>query len=82
MKVEPIAFGPEHKALLQHSKFLLEKQRFAISPKFDKLLTSLKTAVHNSMELDKDATADHDILDAFRLCMRAFREGAQGQTFS
>jgi hypothetical protein len=34
----------------------------------------MRTAVENQGTLDKELTAFDDILDAFRLCMRAYRE--------
>jgi hypothetical protein len=37
----------EHKAILGHTKIPLEKQCIAINPKFDKLITSLRTAVED-----------------------------------
>jgi hypothetical protein len=44
MKVEPINFNQEHKEMLGHCK-LLERGYIAISPAFDKLMISLRTAV-------------------------------------
>jgi len=45
MKVVPVPFSTEGKSMLIHTKELLEFERpiVAISPKFDKLLTSLRT---------------------------------------
>ena len=45
MKVEPINFNQEHKEMLGHCKMLLERGYIAISPAFDKLIISLRTAV-------------------------------------
>jgi hypothetical protein len=47
----------------------------AINPKkFDKLITSLRTAVeHNNGILDKEATSYDDIFDAFRLANKILR---------
>jgi hypothetical protein len=73
MRVEPVPFGPQHKAMLQHAKFLIESQYVLINPKFDKLIISLKSATHNNMNLDKEATVYDDILDAFRLALKAYR---------
>jgi hypothetical protein len=41
MKVEPVSFAKEHKAMLGHCKLLLEQGYVAINPAFDKLITSL-----------------------------------------
>lgn len=44
-----------------------------INPKFDKLITALRTAAEEGEGvLDKEATSYDDIFDAFRLAMRMF----------
>jgi hypothetical protein len=48
MKVVPVNFNTEHKAMLGHCKMILEHDggRIAINPdRFDKLITALRTAV-------------------------------------
>jgi hypothetical protein len=46
----------------------------AINPdKFDKLITSLGTAVYNDGVLDKEATSYNDIFDAFRLALKFYQ---------
>src|SRR6187200_1562799 len=47
MKIAPVNFNSEHKAMLGHCKMVFENDggRIAINPNFDKLLTSLRTAV-------------------------------------
>jgi hypothetical protein len=61
-----------HKAMLGRCKMILEQdpRKIAISPdKFDKLITSLRTAVDNDGTLDKESTLYNDIFDAFRLAL-------------
>lgn len=61
--------------MLRHCKMIVEKDggRIAINPdRFDKLITSLRTAVDNDGVLDKEATSYNDILDAFRLALRFY----------
>jgi hypothetical protein len=72
MKILPVNFNSEHKAMLGHCKMIFEKDggRIAINPKFDKLITALRTAVDNDGTLDKEATSYNDIFDAFRLSMK------------
>ena len=56
MKVVPVNFNSEHKAILGHCKMILESEggRIAIIPdRFDKLITALRTAVDNDGALDK-----------------------------
>ena len=75
MKIVPVNFNSEHKAMLGHCKMLLEHDggRIAINPdKFDKLITALRTAVDNDGTLDKEATSYNDIFDAFRLALRFY----------
>lgn len=74
MLVEPVSFGMEHKQLLYHSKFLLENQYLQVHPSFDKLVTSLRSAWAKDGVLDKELTSFDDILDAFRLCLRPYKE--------
>jgi hypothetical protein len=77
MKVEPLSFGVEHKQLLYHAKFMLENKYLQIHPSFDRLLTALRSAWAKDGVLDKELTSFDDILDAFRLCLRPYREKSQ-----
>jgi hypothetical protein len=76
MKIVPVNFNTEHKAMLGHCKMILESdgRRIAINPdRFDKLITALRTAVDNDGVLDKEATSYNDIFDAFRLALKFYR---------
>ena len=56
MKIVPVNFNKEHKAILGHCKMILEDDggSIAINPdKFGKLITALITAVDNDRVLDK-----------------------------
>jgi hypothetical protein len=62
--------------MLGHVKMLMEDKegRIAINPdKFDRLITSLRTAVDQDGTLDKEATSYNDIFDAFRLALKFYR---------
>jgi hypothetical protein len=75
MRIVPVNFNSEHKAMLGHCKMILENDggRIAINPdRFDKLITALRTAVDNDGTLDKEATSYNDIFDAFRLALRFY----------
>jgi terminase large subunit-like protein len=75
MKVVPVNFNKEHKAMLGHCKILMENEggRIAINPdKFDKLITALRTAVDNDGVLDKESTSYNDIFDALRLALKFY----------
>jgi Terminase RNaseH-like domain len=75
MKIVPVNFNSEHKAMLGHCKMVLENDggRIAINPdKFDKLITALRTAIDNDGTLDKEATSYNDIFNAFRLALKFY----------
>lgn len=75
MRVEPVSFGAEHKALLYHAKFMLENRYVKIHPtEHQKLITALRSAWAKDGTLDKEVTSYDDILDAFRLCLKPYRE--------
>ena len=76
MRIVPVNFNKEHKAMLGHCKMLLERDggRIAINlDRFDKLITALRTAVDIDGTLDKEATSYNDIFDAFRLALKFYR---------
>jgi len=76
MRIVPVNFNAEHKAMLGHCKILLEDDhhKIAINPdRFDKLITALRTAVDNDGTLDKESTSYNDIFDAFRLALKFYR---------
>jgi predicted component of type VI protein secretion system len=52
---------------------LHNRGKIAINPdKFDKLITSLRTAVDIDGTLDKESTSYNDIFDAFRLALKFY----------
>jgi hypothetical protein len=75
MDVVPVSFATEHKSMLGNCKMLLERDGgyIAINPRFDKLITSLSTAVENDGMLDKEATSYDNVFDAFRLALHFYR---------
>ena len=72
MIVCPINFSQKHREMLMHTKLLFERHSIAINAKFNKLITSLKTAVENDGSLDKETTSYSDIFDAFRLSLENY----------
>jgi hypothetical protein len=75
MRIVPVNFNTEHKAMLGHCKMILEQDagKIAINPdKFDKLITALRTAVDNDGTLDKESTSYNDIFDAFGLALKFY----------
>jgi hypothetical protein len=79
MIIVPVPFSIEGGHMLQHTKWLLEETEddgsslIAIHPTFEKLLTSLRTAVADEYKLQKEETAYDDILDAFRLSLQFYK---------
>jgi hypothetical protein len=75
MRIIPVNFNSEHRALLGHTKMLLEQNPrvVAINPKFDKLVVALRTAVAEDGVLDKEATAHDDLLDSFRMALKFYK---------
>jgi hypothetical protein len=56
--------------MLAHCNELMEYQNgpMTIHPKFNKLITALRTAVENGEgSLDKEATSHDDLFDSFRM---------------
>ena len=75
MKIIPVNFNREHKAMLGHCKMILEDEggRIAINlDRFDKLITALRTAVDNDGTLDKEAISYNDIFDPIRLALKFY----------
>jgi len=60
--------------MLGHCKLIMEDDggKIAINPVFDKLITSLRTAVDNDGTLDNESTSYNDIFDAFRLALKFY----------
>jgi hypothetical protein len=73
MKIIPVNFNKESKPMLGHCKLVLEDGYLSIHPKFDKLITSLRTAVDADGTLDKESTSYNDIFDAFRLALKFYQ---------
>ena len=76
MKVVPVPFSTEVKNMLIHTKEPLEFETpiLAINPNFDKLTTSLRTAISDDLgKLDKEGTSYDNVLDAFRLSFETFK---------
>jgi hypothetical protein len=71
MLIVPVNFARRHKEMLANCKKLMENNggMIAINPKFDKLITSLRTTVANESTLDKNTTSFNDLLDAFRMAL-------------
>jgi hypothetical protein len=60
MKIVPVNFNTEHKAMLGQCKMILDTDggKIAINPdRFDRLITALRIAIDNDGILNKEATS-------------------------
>jgi Terminase large subunit, T4likevirus-type, N-terminal len=72
IKIRPVNFSTEHKNMLSNLHAVITKQYLAIPPRYDKIITSLRTAYANELSLDKEQTSYDDLLDALRLGLKAY----------
>ena len=75
MKIVPVNFNTEHKAMLGHCKMILDTDggKIAINPdRFDRLITALRMVIDNDGVLNKEAISYDDIFDAFRLALKFY----------
>lgn len=72
-KVLPLYFGRQNKQMLTHTKTFIDGGLVAIHPKFDRLITALRTASEEQGVIDKEKTSYHDILDSFMLSLWYFQ---------
>lgn len=80
MKVLPVSFRLEHKALAAHSKQLLDAEgAIAIHPSLTKLITALRTANFTEFDYQKQVSSFDDIYDAYRLSLKPIRIEFKGQ---
>jgi hypothetical protein len=70
IKIRPVNFNTEHKNMLSNLHVVASKGYLAVDPKYDKLLTSLRTAWAEELSLKKDVTSYNDLLDALRLSLK------------
>jgi hypothetical protein len=72
MEILPVNFGTDHKQKLSHLYLMINIGYLAIPEKFEKLITSLRTAYAREYSLDKEQTSYDDSLDALRLSLNGY----------
>jgi len=72
IKIRPVNFSTEHKNMLSNLHTVISKRYLAIDSKHDKLLTSLRTAYAEELNLKKEQTSYSDLLDALRLALKGY----------
>jgi hypothetical protein len=71
-KIRPVNFSTEHRNMLSNLHAMITKQYLAIEEKHNKLLTSLRTAYAEELNLKKEQTSYDDLLDALRLSLKGY----------
>ena len=77
--ITPIAFSLHGQEMLTHTKWLIEEKdddgsaMVAISKRYDKLITSLRSAYAIENRLDKERTVHDDLFDALRINLSFYR---------
>ena len=72
-KIIPISFnGDSHKQMLSRFHLIVSKGKLAIDPKYDKLITSMRTAVAEGLSLQKEKTSFDDVFDSARVGLVPF----------
>jgi hypothetical protein len=72
IKIRPVIFSTEHKNMLANLHAVVTKGYLAIPERYDKLITSLRTAWAEELNLKKDQTSYSDLFDALRLSLKAY----------
>ena len=72
-RLRPINFSTEHRNMLSNLHAIITKSYLAIDEKHDKLITSLRTAYAEELNLKKEQTSYSDLLDALRLALKGYQ---------
>jgi len=70
--IRPVNFSTEHKHMLSDLHAIVSKRYLAVPSRYDKLITSQRTAYAEELKLKKDQTIYDDLLDALRLALTAY----------
>jgi hypothetical protein len=62
----------DHKTILSHLHIMVSKGYLAIPSQHDKVITSLRTAYAEELNLKKDVTSYDDLIDALRLSLKGY----------
>ena len=72
-RIRPVNFSTEHRNMLSNLHAMISKGYLAIEEKHDKLITSLRTAYAEELNLKKEQTSYSDLLDALRLALKGYQ---------
>jgi hypothetical protein len=72
IKIWPVNFSTEHRNMLSNLHVVVSKSYLAVDPKYDKILTCLRTAYAEELNLKKDQTSYDDLSDSLRLSLNGY----------
>ena len=72
MKIIPVNFTTEHKAMLSHLHVMINKNYLAIPKQYEKLITQLRTAYAREYSFRQRTNYYSDNLDALRLSLKGY----------
>ena len=73
IRIRPISFTNENKRdMLSNLHAVVTKEYLAIDPKYDKLLTSLRTCYAEELNLKKEVVTYNDLLDSIMLALKGY----------
>jgi hypothetical protein len=67
-----VNFSTEHRNMSSNLHAVVTKGYLAIPERYNKLITSLRTGYAEELNLKKDQTSYDDLLDGFRLALKAY----------
>jgi hypothetical protein len=72
-KIRLVNFSTEHKNILLNLHVMAGEGCLAVDPKYDRLVTSLRTAYAKELTLDKEQSSYNDSFDALRLSLQGYK---------
>lgn len=72
MKIHPCYFNKSTKAMLGHTRTILENGWLMCDKRYDKLLIALHAASDIEGKLDKNSMSHSDCFDALRMCLTEY----------
>ena len=72
IRIRPVNFSTEHRNMLSNLHAVVSKGYLAVEDKHEKLITSLRTAYAEELNLKKEHTSYDDLLDGLRLSLKGY----------
>jgi hypothetical protein len=71
-KIRPVNFSTEHRNMLSNLHAIISKSYLAVNQSHNKLITSLRTAYAEELNLKKEQTSYDDLIDGLRLALKGY----------